>query len=150
MLSFWPYAWPTKCYVSGHLYSYVLSFSLGAGPVPALLLPEIFASRIRAKAVALSMGMHWVSHYCYNVATIFSSLLPTSCVQFTQSLRSSLNKNFCHTYKTWINLLTYFVPCWNRYLTSSLGCTSWVLWLCMASVRCTWDLLLSVSLLSCT
>lgn len=42
-------------------YSYVLSFSLGAGPVPALLLPEIFASRIRAKAVALSLGMHWVS-----------------------------------------------------------------------------------------
>ncbi|XXG79543.1 hypothetical protein AAC387_Pa09g0586 [Persea americana] len=42
---------------------YVLSFSLGAGPVPALLLPEIFASRIRAKAVALSMGMHWVSNF---------------------------------------------------------------------------------------
>lgn len=39
----------------------MLSFSLGAGPVPALLLPEIFASRIRAKAVALSLGMHWVS-----------------------------------------------------------------------------------------
>nr|KJB43070.1 hypothetical protein B456_007G182200 [Gossypium raimondii] len=38
---------------------YVLSFSLGAGPVPALLLPEIFASRIRAKAVALSLCMHW-------------------------------------------------------------------------------------------
>ncbi|GMH28021.1 hypothetical protein Nepgr_029864 [Nepenthes gracilis] len=31
---------------------YVLSFSLGAGPVPALLLLEIFASGIRAKAVA--------------------------------------------------------------------------------------------------
>ncbi|KAJ1412740.1 Sugar/inositol transporter [Sesbania bispinosa] len=29
---------------------------LGAGPVPALLLPEIFASRIRAKAVSLSLG----------------------------------------------------------------------------------------------
>lgn len=43
---------------------YVLSFALGAGPVPALLLPEIFASRIRAKAVALSLGMHWVSHNC--------------------------------------------------------------------------------------
>jgi hypothetical protein len=42
----------------------VLSFALGAGPVPALLLPEIFASRIRAKAVALSLGMHWVSHDC--------------------------------------------------------------------------------------
>lgn len=43
------------------LFRYVLSFALGAGPVPALLLPEIFASRIRAKAVALSLGMHWVS-----------------------------------------------------------------------------------------
>lgn len=42
---------------------YVLSFSLGAGPVPALLLPEIFASRIRAKAVALSLGTHWMSNF---------------------------------------------------------------------------------------
>ncbi|PHT91363.1 hypothetical protein T459_06476 [Capsicum annuum] len=42
---------------------YVLSFSLGAGPVPALLLPEIFASRIRAKAVALSLGMHWIMNF---------------------------------------------------------------------------------------
>ncbi|KAM7520259.1 hypothetical protein LguiB_019221 [Lonicera macranthoides] len=42
---------------------YVLSFSLGAGPVPALLLSEIFPSRIRAKAVALSLGMHWVSNF---------------------------------------------------------------------------------------
>ncbi|KAG6382348.1 hypothetical protein SASPL_157986 [Salvia splendens] len=42
---------------------YVLSFSLGAGPVPALLLPEIFSSRIRAKAVALSLGMHWISNF---------------------------------------------------------------------------------------
>ncbi|KAK9115946.1 hypothetical protein Sjap_014893 [Stephania japonica] len=42
---------------------YVLSFSLGAGPVPALLLPEIFASRIRAKAVSLSLGVHWVSNF---------------------------------------------------------------------------------------
>ncbi|KAK3425970.1 hypothetical protein EUGRSUZ_F02507 [Eucalyptus grandis] len=42
---------------------YVLSFSLGAGPVPALLLPEIFASRIRAKAVSLSLGMHWISNF---------------------------------------------------------------------------------------
>ncbi|KAL6520110.1 hypothetical protein OROHE_017253 [Orobanche hederae] len=42
---------------------YVLSFSLGAGPVPALLLPEIFASRIRAKAVALCLGMHWISNF---------------------------------------------------------------------------------------
>ncbi|KAE8684689.1 hypothetical protein F3Y22_tig00111105pilonHSYRG00222 [Hibiscus syriacus] len=45
--------------VVGTVLDYVLSFSLGAGPVPALLLPEIFASRIRAKAVALSLGTHW-------------------------------------------------------------------------------------------
>ncbi|KAK7316181.1 hypothetical protein VNO77_34989 [Canavalia gladiata] len=42
---------------------YVLSFSLGAGPVPALLLPEIFSSRIRAKAVSLSLGTHWISNF---------------------------------------------------------------------------------------
>ncbi|KAK1357493.1 Plastidic glucose transporter 4 [Heracleum sosnowskyi] len=42
---------------------YVLLFSLGAGPVPPLLLPEIFPSRIRAKAVALSLGMHWASNF---------------------------------------------------------------------------------------
>uniref|UniRef100_A0A7N0ZSY7 Major facilitator superfamily (MFS) profile domain-containing protein n=1 Tax=Kalanchoe fedtschenkoi TaxID=63787 RepID=A0A7N0ZSY7_KALFE len=42
---------------------YVFSFSLGAGPVPALLLPEILSSRIRAKAVALALGTHWVSNF---------------------------------------------------------------------------------------
>lgn len=42
---------------------YILSFSLGAGPVPALLLPEIFPSRIRAKAVALSLGTHWATNF---------------------------------------------------------------------------------------
>ncbi|KAI7734363.1 hypothetical protein M8C21_019466, partial [Ambrosia artemisiifolia] len=38
---------------------YMLSFSLGAGPVPSLLLPKIFFSRVRAKAVALSLTMRW-------------------------------------------------------------------------------------------
>lgn len=52
------------------IYRYVLSFSLGAGPVPALLLPEIFASRIRAKAVALSLGMHWVSSVINQIKSI--------------------------------------------------------------------------------
>ncbi|CAM8997944.1 unnamed protein product [Rhodiola kirilowii] len=42
---------------------YVLSFSLGAGPVPALLLPEILSSRIRAKAVSLALGTHWVANF---------------------------------------------------------------------------------------
>ncbi|CAJ2651514.1 unnamed protein product [Trifolium pratense] len=50
---------------------YVLSFSLGAGPVPALLLPEIFASRIRAKAISLSLGTHLESKItCYYVSLL--------------------------------------------------------------------------------
>ncbi|XP_057952893.1 plastidic glucose transporter 4 isoform X2 [Malania oleifera] len=62
------FTWKTLASYSGTLavvgtVLYVLSFSLGAGPVPALLLPEIFASRIRAKAVALSLGMHWISNF---------------------------------------------------------------------------------------
>lgn len=35
-------------------------FATGAGPVPGLLLPEIFPSRIRAKAMAFCMSVHWV------------------------------------------------------------------------------------------
>ncbi|KVI02790.1 General substrate transporter [Cynara cardunculus var. scolymus] len=54
---------------------YVLSFSLGAGPVPALLLPEIFASRIRAKAVALSLGMHWITNFF--IGLCFLSIVTT-------------------------------------------------------------------------
>ncbi|CAM6057625.1 unnamed protein product [Sphagnum tenellum] len=61
-------SWPSLEAYSGTLavlgtVSYVLAFSLGAGPVPGLLLPEIFASRIRAKAVALSLGVHWISNF---------------------------------------------------------------------------------------
>ncbi|CAI8594097.1 unnamed protein product [Vicia faba] len=55
-----PYSGPLA--VLGTVF-YVLSFSLGAGPVPALLLPEIFASRIRAKAVSLALGTHWISNF---------------------------------------------------------------------------------------
>jgi sugar porter (SP) family MFS transporter len=43
--------------------AYVLAFSLGAGPVPALLLPEIFGARIRAKAVSVSLGVHWACNF---------------------------------------------------------------------------------------
>ncbi|MCO5581659.1 hypothetical protein L7F22_035548 [Adiantum nelumboides] len=41
---------------------YVLSFALGVGPVPALLLPEIFPNRIRAKAMSVSMCVHWIAN----------------------------------------------------------------------------------------
>lgn len=42
---------------------YVLAFSLGAGPVPSLLLSEIFPGRIRAKAMAFCMAAHWVINF---------------------------------------------------------------------------------------
>ncbi|MCO5583077.1 hypothetical protein L7F22_036984 [Adiantum nelumboides] len=41
---------------------YVLSFALGVGPVPALLLPEIFPNRIRTKAMSVSMCVHWIAN----------------------------------------------------------------------------------------
>jgi hypothetical protein len=47
----------------GGMLLFVLTFSLGAGPVPGLLLPEIFPNKIRAKAMALCMSVHWVRSY---------------------------------------------------------------------------------------
>ncbi|XP_073007588.1 probable plastidic glucose transporter 2 isoform X1 [Typha latifolia] len=41
----------------------VLVFALGAGPVPGLLLSEIFPNGIRAKAMALCMSVHWVVNF---------------------------------------------------------------------------------------
>ncbi|CAN1338371.1 Probable plastidic glucose transporter 2 [Linum perenne] len=41
----------------------VLTFSLGAGPVPGLLLPEIIPNRIRAKAMAICMSVGWVINF---------------------------------------------------------------------------------------
>lgn len=43
---------------------FVFTFALGAGPVPGLLLTEIFPSRIRAKAMAFCMSVHWVISFC--------------------------------------------------------------------------------------
>eukprot|EP00245_Coleochaete_scutata_P007502 TRINITY_DN22930_c0_g1_i1.p1 TRINITY_DN22930_c0_g1~~TRINITY_DN22930_c0_g1_i1.p1 ORF type:complete len:566 (-),score=98.83 TRINITY_DN22930_c0_g1_i1:158-1855(-) len=44
--------------------TYILAFSLGVGPVPGLLLSEIFGSRIRAKAMSFSLTVHWVCNFC--------------------------------------------------------------------------------------
>ncbi|KAE9453428.1 hypothetical protein C3L33_14647, partial [Rhododendron williamsianum] len=43
----------------GGILLFVFTFSLGAGPVPGLLLSEIFPGRIRAKAMAVCMAVHW-------------------------------------------------------------------------------------------
>ncbi|CAN8238590.1 unnamed protein product [Cochlearia groenlandica] len=51
------------CLSVGGTLMFVLTFALGAGPVPGLLLPEIFSSRIRAKAMAFCMSVHWVINF---------------------------------------------------------------------------------------
>ncbi|EIE25526.1 general substrate transporter [Coccomyxa subellipsoidea C-169] len=43
--------------------AYVVSFALGAGPVPGLLVPEITPARLRGKAVSLALATHWVFNY---------------------------------------------------------------------------------------
>ncbi|EEF46430.1 sugar transporter, putative [Ricinus communis] len=43
----------------GGMLAFVFTFALGAGPVPGLLLSEILPSRIRAKAMAVCMAVHW-------------------------------------------------------------------------------------------
>ncbi|RAL45373.1 hypothetical protein DM860_013769 [Cuscuta australis] len=53
-----------KLYLSvGGILMFVLAFAFGAGPVPSLLLSEIFPSRIRAKAMAVCMSVHWVINF---------------------------------------------------------------------------------------
>lgn len=57
----------------GGMLSFVLAFALGAGPVPGLLLPEILPGRIRAKAMAFCMSVHWVFNFL--VGLLFLRLL---------------------------------------------------------------------------
>lgn len=57
----------------GGMLMFVLTFALGAGPVPGLLLPEIFPGRIRAKAMAVCMSVHWVINFF--VGLLFLQLL---------------------------------------------------------------------------
>ena len=56
---------------------FVFTFSLGAGPVPGLLLSEIFPSQIRAKAMAICMSVHWVllPFFLLWVVKVYSPLL---------------------------------------------------------------------------
>ncbi|KAG5225686.1 plastidic glucose transporter [Salix suchowensis] len=57
----------------GGMLMFVFTFAIGAGPVPGLLLPEIFPSRIRAKAMAVCMSVHWVVNFF--VGLLFLRLL---------------------------------------------------------------------------
>lgn len=67
-----PKTWTLYLSIGGMLL-FVLTFATGAGPVPALLLPEIFPSRIRAKAMSVCMSVHWVINFF--VGLLFLRLL---------------------------------------------------------------------------
>ena len=54
--------WAGPLALAGTL-AYVASFAMGAGPVPALLISELFPARLRGKAQAAAMGAHWVSNF---------------------------------------------------------------------------------------
>ncbi|XVF86644.1 hypothetical protein PTKIN_Ptkin18bG0058900 [Pterospermum kingtungense] len=47
----------------GGMLLFVLTFAMGAGPVPGVLLSEMFPGRIRAKAMSVCMAVHWVINF---------------------------------------------------------------------------------------
>ncbi|KAK7255405.1 hypothetical protein RIF29_28814 [Crotalaria pallida] len=57
----------------GGMLLFVLSFALGAGPVPSLLMSEILPGKIRAKAMAICLAVHWVINFF--VGLLFLRLL---------------------------------------------------------------------------
>lgn len=42
---------------------YIYSFALGAGPVTALIIPELSSTQARAKTMAVSLCVHWVCNF---------------------------------------------------------------------------------------
>ncbi|GAB2268297.1 hypothetical protein Dimus_003270 [Dionaea muscipula] len=68
----------------GGMLLFVLTFAVGAGPVPGLLLPEIFPSRIRARAMAFCMSVHWVINFL--VGLLFLRLLEQLGAQLLYSI----------------------------------------------------------------
>ncbi|KAE8714140.1 putative plastidic glucose transporter 2 [Hibiscus syriacus] len=74
----------------GGMLMFVLTFALGAGPVPGLLLPEIFPNRIRAKAMAFCMSVHWVISFL-----LFSSS-PMLFVCIFSSKQELVIDSFCN------------------------------------------------------
>ncbi|CAL0322177.1 unnamed protein product [Lupinus luteus] len=77
----------TMYFSVGGILLFVLTFALGAGPVPGLLLPEIFPSRIRAKAMAVCMSVHWVINFF--VGLLFLRLLEKLGAQLLYSIFAS-------------------------------------------------------------
>ena len=54
-----PQAYSAPIAVGGTL-AYILAFALGAGPITALIIPELNPANIRARAVSAAFVCHWV------------------------------------------------------------------------------------------
>ncbi|KAK7389558.1 hypothetical protein VNO78_24703 [Psophocarpus tetragonolobus] len=75
-------------YVSvGGMLLFVLSFALGAGPVPCLIISEILPGHIRAKAMAICLAVHWVINFF--VGLFFLRLLELIGAQLLYSIFGS-------------------------------------------------------------
>ncbi|KAH1048052.1 hypothetical protein J1N35_038836 [Gossypium stocksii] len=57
----------------GGMLLFVLTFAIGAGPVPSILLSEMFPGRVRANAVSVCMAFHWIVNFF--VGLLFLRLL---------------------------------------------------------------------------
>ncbi|XP_038999821.1 probable plastidic glucose transporter 3 isoform X2 [Hibiscus syriacus] len=57
----------------GGMLLFVLAFAIGAGPVPSILLSEMFPGRVRANAVSICMAFHWMVNFF--VGLLFLRLL---------------------------------------------------------------------------
>ncbi|XVF74565.1 hypothetical protein PTKIN_Ptkin13bG0119900 [Pterospermum kingtungense] len=73
----------------GGMLLFVLTFAIGAGPVPGVLLSEIFPGRIRAKAMSVCMAVHWVINFF--VGLLFLRLLE----QIGPLVLNSIFATFC-------------------------------------------------------
>ena len=70
---------------------YVLSFELGLGPIPFLIVPEMFGARYVSTAMSISLLSNWVSNFAVGLAFPFmnESLGPYCFVPFAVALLSS-------------------------------------------------------------
>nr|AFK43243.1 unknown [Medicago truncatula] len=73
----------------GGMLLYVLSFALGAGPVPCLLMSEILPGKIRAKAMAICLAVHWVINFF--VGLLFLRMLEQMGAQLLYSIFGSFS-----------------------------------------------------------
>ena len=75
--------------------AYILAFSIGAGPVPGLLAPELFPQTLRAKGTSLVRitEPREISTYCSTTSTASTtSTTPINCTNSTNSTNSTTNK----------------------------------------------------------